>query len=85
MKLSRPRSFNLPLLVQIPSGSWVALLEADLTDYAGMYIGGVPGFENALVSKLSPGPKRMDHAVVGSTPKLRPGECFWSTTAGRFD
>ena len=63
---------NLPLLVQIPSGPWVALLEADLTDYAGMYIGGVPGFENALVSKLSPGPKRMDHAVVGSTPKASP-------------
>ena len=24
-------------------GPWVALLEADLTDYAGMYVGGVPG------------------------------------------
>jgi alpha-glucosidase len=63
---------NLPLLVEIPGGPWVGLLEADLTDYAGMYVGGVPGFENALVSKLSPGPMRMDQVVVGSTPKASP-------------
>jgi alpha-glucosidase len=63
---------NLPLLVQIPDGHWVGLLEADLTDYAGMYVTGVPGFENALVSKLSPSPLRVDHAVVGSTPKASP-------------
>ena len=30
---------NLPLLVQVPGGPWVAVLEADLTDYAGMYVG----------------------------------------------
>jgi alpha-glucosidase len=63
---------NLPLLVEIPGGPWVGLLEADLTDYAGMYVGGAPGFENALVSKLSPGPTRMDQVVVGSTPKASP-------------
>jgi alpha-glucosidase len=48
----------LPLLVEVSGGPWVALLEADLTNYAGMYVGGVPGAENALVSKLSPLPKR---------------------------
>jgi alpha-glucosidase len=63
---------NLPLLVEIPGGPWVGLLEADLTDYAGMYVGGVAGFENALVSRLSPGPTRMDQVVVGSTPKASP-------------
>ncbi|MBI1983234.1 MAG: glycoside hydrolase family 97 protein [Acidobacteria bacterium] len=62
----------LPLLVELSQGLWVALLEADLTDYAGMYVGGVPGVENALVSKLSPLPKRSDEAVVGSTPKSTP-------------
>ncbi len=67
-----PSIINLPLLVEIPGGPWVGLLEADLTDYAGMYVGGVPGFENALVSKLSPGPTRMDQVVVGSTPKTSP-------------
>jgi len=63
---------NLPLLVEIPDGPWVALLEADLTDYAGMYVGGVPGFENALISRLSTGPNRMDQVVTGSTPRATP-------------
>ncbi len=62
----------LPLLMQIPNGPWVALLEADLTDYAGMYVGGVLGVPNALMSKLSPLPKRSDEAVVGTTPKSTP-------------
>jgi alpha-glucosidase len=63
---------NLPLLVHIPGGPWLGLLEADLTDYAGMYVGGVPGFDHALVSKLSPSPERMDRVVTGSTPKALP-------------
>ncbi len=63
---------NLPLLAHLPGGPWVGLLEADLTDYAGMYVGGVAGFDHALVSKLSPGPERMDEVVTGSTPKALP-------------
>jgi alpha-glucosidase len=63
---------NLPLLVEMPDGPWVALLEADLTDYAGMYVGGVPGFDHALISRLSPSPRRLDEVVVGSTPKATP-------------
>ena len=77
---------NLPLLFEIPGGPWVALLEADLTDYAGMYVSGVPGFDNALVSALSRPPRRVDsgwnltwreymwkdHPVTGTTPKATP-------------
>ncbi len=64
---------NLPLLVHLQDGPWVALLEADLTDYAGMYVGGVPGFEHALMSKLSPAPdRRLDELVIASTPKPTP-------------
>jgi alpha-glucosidase len=63
---------NLPLLIEVPGGPWVGLLEADLTDYAGMYLGGVPGVENALISKLSPLPSRMDEVVIGKTPKATP-------------
>jgi len=69
----KPESIiNLPLLVELPGGPWVGLLEADLTDYAGMYVGGVPGVENALISKLSTGPGRMDEVVSASTPKTTP-------------
>jgi len=53
----KPESIiGLPLLVEIPQGPWVALLEADLTDYAGMYVGGVAGAPNALISRLAPVP-----------------------------
>jgi alpha-glucosidase len=63
---------GLPLLVQFPGGPSMALLEADLTDYAGMYVAGIPGFPNALMSKLSPPPDRSDEAVKGATPKATP-------------
>ncbi len=73
LNLIKPASIiNLPLLVEIPGGPWVGLLEADLTDYSGMYVGGVPGFEHALVSKLSPTRTRTDEVVIGSTPKATP-------------
>jgi alpha-glucosidase len=62
----------LPLLIEIPQGPWVALLEADLTDYAGMYVGGVLGVSNALLSKLSPLPRRADEAVVATAPQPTP-------------
>jgi alpha-glucosidase len=64
---------NLPLLVEMPGGVWAALLEADLTDYAGMSLGGVPGIPNALVCKLSSPPKgKVDEPVAGKTPKSTP-------------
>jgi len=62
----------LPLLIRIPHGPWVGLLEADLVNYAGMYLGGVRGVSNALRSKLSPLPDHSDEAVVGSTPMATP-------------
>ncbi len=70
----KPESIiNLPLLVEVPGGPWVALLEADLTDYAGMYVGGMPGMANALRTKLSPTPGRKpDEVVIATTPKATP-------------
>lgn len=63
---------GLPLLVEIPQGPWVALLEADLDDYAGMYVAGVRGVPNALESRLSPHPGQSDEAVTASAPKATP-------------
>jgi alpha-glucosidase len=62
----------LPLLIHLHEGPWAALLEADLTDYAGMYVGGVQGIPNALMSKLSPLPDHSDEAVIASSPKATP-------------
>lgn len=44
---------GLPLLIQTP-GVWVALLEADLRDWAGMWLGGSAG--TTLHTKLAPRP-----------------------------
>jgi alpha-glucosidase len=63
---------NLPLLVETPGGPWAALLEADLADYPGLYVGGVADVPGALVSRLSPVPPRLDRVLVSSTPKATP-------------
>lgn len=63
---------GLPLLMHIPNGPWVALLEADLTDYAGMYVGGAPEVSHGLVAKLSPHTNHSDVAVEASTRKSTP-------------
>ena len=74
----RPDSIvGLPLLVETPGGPWSALLESDLTDYAGMYVGGATGagnkvIDNAIVSKLSPLPGHPGEAVIGQVPKMTP-------------
>ena len=77
---------NLPLLVELPGGVWAALLEADLTDYSGLYVGGVPGVANALTSKLShPPSRRADQPVVATTPKATPWRVLMvAPTAGRL-
>ena len=58
-------TIGLPLLIEFPQGPWVALLEADLTDYAGMYLSAVYGARNALISKLSPLPS-FDASTMGT-------------------
>jgi len=65
---------NLPLLVEMPGPKlWTAILEADLTDYAGMYVGGVPEMPNALTSRLAIPPKRrLDQPVIARLPKATP-------------
>lgn len=78
---------NLPLLVEIPGGGlWAALLEADLTDYPGMYVGGVADLGSALTSKLSTPPDRKaDEPVVGTTPKATPWRVLMvAPTPGRL-
>lgn len=63
---------GLPLLVRDPGGPWMAITEADLNDYAGMYVGGAEGIPHGLASKLAPLPDHPDEAVIASTPKSTP-------------
>jgi len=78
---------NLPVLIDLPGPKiYAAILEADLTDYAGMYVGGVPEMPNALVSRLSiPPRRRFDQAVIGKTPKATPWRVLMAgPDPGRF-
>jgi alpha-glucosidase len=69
----RPSSVvGLPLLVHISAGPWLALTEADLENYAGMYVGGAAGVANGLASKLAPLPDHPGEAVIGATPEATP-------------
>lgn len=55
---------GLPLLLEHPTGVWMALTEASLTDYAGMYVSVVDHLSGTFASRLSPLPDRKDNAKV---------------------
>lgn len=75
--ISTKELIGLPLLLErpLPDGTtlWTAVTEANLTDYAGMYLSRVEGEPETLVSRLSPLPGRTDGAkVIGQTPHASP-------------
>jgi len=62
---------GLPILVELPGVGWVSVLEANLTDYAGMYLARSSA-ANTLVSRLSPLPGEPGIAVRASLPHESP-------------
>jgi alpha-glucosidase len=60
-----------PLLVDAGS-AWIALTEANLSDWAGMYFSGNSAAPNSVVSVLSPCADEPDAAVVSRTPRVSP-------------
>ncbi len=60
-----------PLLVQL-EGAWVALTEANLTDWAGLYFTRNAAAPNAVLSLLSPRLDEPDVAVISTAPRLSP-------------
>ena len=71
------RLFGMPLLLERAGGdsgrAWIAVTEANLTDYAGMYLSGVEGKPGTLAARLSPLPGRKDGAkVLGKAPHASP-------------
>jgi alpha-glucosidase len=71
------RLIGLPILLE-PAASegrrfWLAVTEANLTDFAGMYLAGSEGEPGTLITRLSPLPGRRDGAkVVGTAPLVSP-------------
>lgn len=72
------RLIGLPLLLEHAGGNgagptWLAVTEANLKDYAGMYLSGVEGEPRTLGARLSPLPGRADGAkVAGEGPFASP-------------
>jgi alpha-glucosidase len=63
---------GLPLLVELPRTGWAAITEANLTDYAGMYLARDDGPGADLVSRLSPLPGEPGVAVRAPLPHRSP-------------
>jgi alpha-glucosidase len=66
------RLLALPLLVELPGTGWAAILEANLTDYAGLYLARRAGAGGVLVSRLSPRPGEPGVAVRATLPHDSP-------------
>ena len=64
--------FGMPLLLKHPSGAWMAITEANLDDYAGMYLVRLPKQPGVLVSRLSPWPGQTAVKVKASAPHHSP-------------
>jgi alpha-glucosidase len=72
-QISAETLIGLPLLLRSQPASkqpvWLAVTEAELTDYAGMYLAPAASKPDTLVARLSPLPGRSDGAKVrGRTP-----------------
>jgi alpha-glucosidase len=63
---------GLPLLLDNGDGVYLAITEAALMNYAGMYLSGVSGAPGMLVSTLAPMPDQPEVKVKGSAPHVSP-------------
>jgi alpha-glucosidase len=63
---------DLPMLLKFQGRIWMALTEANLTDYAGMYLAKTQGTTPNLISSLSPYPGHKGIKVLAKTPHKTP-------------
>ena len=66
----------LPLLVHLDSGPWIAISEADLEDYAGMYLAASEAKPGAFISRLAPLPADTSLVARLATPHDLPWRVF---------
>jgi alpha-glucosidase len=60
-----------PLLIQVDTAIWAAILEADLTDWAGMCLAAGPK-QNSVITRLAPLPSEPEIVVRSSAPRNSP-------------
>ena len=61
---------GLPLLLECPGGTWAAVTEANVNEYAGLYL--APSGDGSFSARLSPLPKEPGVAVRSSLPHASP-------------
>jgi len=77
--------YGMPMLVQLAPDRWAAVTEADLTDWAGMYLTRDAGDPGTLLTRLSPHPDEMDVAVRSVAPRSSPWRLIMvGTSPGSF-
>jgi alpha-glucosidase len=67
---------GLPLLAELPGTGWLAVMEANLTDYAGMYLARDADGGAVLGCRLSPRPGEPKVAVRAELPHESPWRAF---------
>ncbi len=67
---------GVPLLTELPGTGWLAVMEANLTDYAGMYLARDAGGGSVLDCRLSPRPGEPKVAVRADLPHDSPWRVF---------
>ena len=70
--LKKTGIYGCPILINIDNERWAAITEANLTDWAGMYLVPDKNSENALVTKLSPRIDNPEIAVKSIAPRNSP-------------
>jgi alpha-glucosidase len=69
-------TIGLPMLIQYPSGKTLGITEADLTDYAGLYLEHADENPAGFVARLAPWPNEPDVKVRGTAPFASPWRVF---------
>ena len=67
---------GLPMLAELPGIGWLAVMEANLNDYAGMYLARDAGAGAVLTTRLSPRPGEPGVAVRVGLPHDSPWRTF---------
>ena len=62
----------MPLLVEVGEKKWVAVTEANLTDWAGMYVKALPDRDFTLETALAPYPDDPELLVRSNAPRYSP-------------
>jgi alpha-glucosidase len=73
---------DMPMLFEYPDNLYLAITEAGLLDYAGMYL---VKTKSGLISNLSPLPSQTEYAVLAALPHVSPWRVLLiSNRPGRF-